>query len=167
MKSFRLAIFTAMAATASASIAFAAPATVTTNVNVRSGPSQQTAVLDVLQAGTRVDAQCNSNGWCRVNYGRTSGWVSAAYVSLGGVSMNPKPQPQPQPQPVPLPQPVPGNPGGGWFPAIPARAPAMVVAGTPAMAAAGIRQWQWRLESRLAAAAAPATPAAASSASGL
>ena len=118
MKSFRLAIFTAMAALASVSAALAAPATVTTNVNVRSGPSQQTAVVDVLQAGTRVDAQCDSSGWCQVNYGRVSGWVSAAYVSLGGVSMNPKP---PQPQPVPVP--VPGNPGGGWFPGNPGPGP--------------------------------------------
>lgn len=140
MKSFRLAIFTAIAVVTATSAAFAAPATVTTNVNVRSGPSQQTAVLDVLQAGTQVDAQCDNSGWCRVNYGRISGWVSAAYISTGGVSMNPKPpRPQPEPQPVPLPQPVPGNPwpgnpgnpwpgnpgpwpgnpGGGWNPGNP------------------------------------------------
>lgn len=114
MKSVRLAIFTAMAVIASAAAAFAAPATVTTNVNVRSGPSQQTSVLDVLQAGTQVDAQCNNGGWCQVNYGRISGWVSAAYITFGG-SMNPQPLPQPQP--------VPGNPGGGWFPGNPGPGP--------------------------------------------
>ncbi|KFC66954.1 SH3 type 3 domain protein [Devosia sp. LC5] len=113
MKSFRLAIFTAMAALASVGAALAAPATVTTNVNVRSGPSQQTAVLDVLQAGTRIDAQCDSSGWCRVSYGRASGWVSAAYVAIGGPAIQP---PRPQPQPVP------GN-GGGWFPGNPGPGP--------------------------------------------
>lgn len=142
MKSFRLAIFATIVALASATAALAAPAVVTTNVNVRSGPGQQNGVVDVLQAGTRVDAQCNNGGWCQVNYGRTSGWVSAAYVAFDGQATQPRdpratgPKPVPQPQPVPLPQPVPsnpgfpgnpgwpfpgnpGNPGGGWFPGNP------------------------------------------------
>ncbi|MFK4812671.1 SH3 domain-containing protein [Devosia sp. ZW T5_3] len=111
MKSFRLAIFTAMAALASVSAALAAPATVTTNVNVRSGPNAK-GVIDVLRAGTRIDAQCDGSGWCQVSYGSVSGWVSGDYVVFDGQTQPPRPQPQP------VPVPVPGN-GGGWFPGNP------------------------------------------------
>ena len=107
--------------------AYAAPGTITTNVNVRSGPGTNYAVVDVARAGQQVDVQQCQSSWCYITKPGPDGWVSASYLSAGGRPVNPsnpgisfgftiggpnggqisigignQPQPQPQP-PVVLP----------------------------------------------------------------
>lgn len=67
----------------------AAPGTVTTNVNVRSGPGTNYAVVDVVRAGTRVDVQRCQGSWCYVSKAGPDGWVSASYLTAGGRPVNP------------------------------------------------------------------------------
>ena len=67
----------------------AAPGTVTTNVNVRSGPGTNYAVVDVVRAGTRVDVQRCQGSWCYIAKAGPDGWVSASYLTAGGRPVNP------------------------------------------------------------------------------
>jgi len=64
-------------------VALAAPATATTTVNVRNAPGNG-AVIGVLSAGERVDADRCSGGWCFVSWRGPNGWVSANYLRIGG-----------------------------------------------------------------------------------
>lgn len=63
-------------------------AVASSNVNVRRGPGTNYAVVDVLLRGTNVHINnCNNAGWCWVNHGGPSGWVSENFlqrVSGGG-----------------------------------------------------------------------------------
>ncbi|WP_099865397.1 SH3 domain-containing protein [Pararhizobium haloflavum] len=80
--------FAAAAALAAAlfapSIASAATGYVTTNLNVRAGPSTQYPAVTVFPVGSRVDViGCTSGpGWCDVQAGGVRGWVSASYLDL-------------------------------------------------------------------------------------
>lgn len=67
----------------------AAPGTVTTNVNVRSGPGTNYAVVDVVRAGTQVDVQRCQGSWCYIAKAGPDGWVSASYLTAGGRPVNP------------------------------------------------------------------------------
>lgn len=86
-----LATGAAIAATAAVvfvpSAALAAPATATTAVNVRDTPNG--AIVDRLRSGEQVDVrECRSNNWCFVTRSnRSSGWVSAQYLT--GITVNP------------------------------------------------------------------------------
>ena len=89
-----LRIVGALALTLAAVVVFlpaaqAAPGTVTTNVNVRSGPGTNYAVVDVVRAGTRVDVQRCQGSWCYVSKSGPDGWVSASYLTAGGRPVNP------------------------------------------------------------------------------
>jgi uncharacterized protein YraI len=64
--------------------AYAAPGVVTSNVNVRSGPGTNYAVVDVAQRGQQVDVQQCQGSWCYVAKPGPDGWVSASYLSAGG-----------------------------------------------------------------------------------
>lgn len=60
-----------------------------TALNLRQGPSTDTAILDVLDNGDLVTVAADSggNGWIKVKSGNDTGWVSAKYVvvqSSGG-----------------------------------------------------------------------------------
>ncbi|MBG1231090.1 SH3 domain-containing protein [Aestuariivirga litoralis] len=70
-----------LAGIAGASTAEARTATPTTNVNVRSGPGTDYAVLGVLPAGSRVFVGTCSGSWCSVKLGGLSGWASASYLA--------------------------------------------------------------------------------------
>ncbi len=80
--------FVAAAALAAAvlapGIAAAATGYVTTNLNVRAGPSTQYPAVSVFPAGAAVDViGCTSGpGWCDVQAGGVRGWVSASYLDL-------------------------------------------------------------------------------------
>lgn len=69
--------------------AYAAPGTVTGNVNVRSGPGTNYAVVDVARRGQQVDVQQCQGSWCYVTKPGPDGWVSASYLSASGQPVNP------------------------------------------------------------------------------
>jgi uncharacterized protein YraI len=64
--------------------AYAAPGTVTSNVNVRSGPGTNYAVVDTARRGTQVDVQQCQGSWCYISKPGPDGWVSASYLTAGG-----------------------------------------------------------------------------------
>jgi uncharacterized protein YraI len=63
--------------------AMAASALVTTDLNVRTGPSTGYPPVGVLPNGAIVDVVGCTSGysWCRVNYGGLDGWASSAYLA--------------------------------------------------------------------------------------
>ncbi|HEV7345871.1 MAG TPA: SH3 domain-containing protein [Devosia sp.] len=69
--------------------AYAAPGTVTGNVNVRSGPGTNYAVVDTARRGTQVDVQQCQGSWCYISKSGPDGWVSANFLSAGGSPVNP------------------------------------------------------------------------------
>ncbi|GGA96532.1 hypothetical protein GCM10011491_26100 [Brucella endophytica] len=62
----------------------AATALVTTDLNVRTGPSSGYPALGALPNGAVVNvAGCTAGyGWCQVNYGGLSGWASSRYLAM-------------------------------------------------------------------------------------
>ncbi|MHA6690029.1 SH3 domain-containing protein [Devosia sp. A449] len=84
-----LNIATGVAVAATAAVvflpaAYAAPGTITSNVNVRSGPGTNYAVVDTVQRGTTVDVQQCQGSWCFIAKPGPDGWVSASYLNAGG-----------------------------------------------------------------------------------
>lgn len=59
-------------------------AVATSNVNVRRGPGTSYAVVDVLRSGQSVRISNCTGGWCWVNHGGPSGWVSQNFLSRTG-----------------------------------------------------------------------------------
>lgn len=70
--------------------AYAAPGTVTGNVNVRSGPGTNYAVVDTVTRGSQVDVQQCQGSWCYIAKPGPDGWVSSTYLSAGGRPVNPQ-----------------------------------------------------------------------------
>ena len=70
--------------------AYAAPGTVTSNVNVRSGPGTNYAVVDTVRRGTNVDVQQCQGSWCYIVKSGPDGWVSSSYLTAGGAPVNPQ-----------------------------------------------------------------------------
>src|SRR5690606_10100826 len=67
----------------------AAPGTITSNVNVRSGPGTNYAVVDTARRGQQVDVQRCDGSWCYISKPGPDGWVSATYLNAGGRTVNP------------------------------------------------------------------------------
>jgi uncharacterized protein YraI len=68
---------------------------VTTDVNLRSGPSAGHDRVGSLEAGARANITgVTKNGWTQVVTDGRAGWVRSTYLSKS----KPKPQPQPQPK---------------------------------------------------------------------
>tara|TARA_R110002020_G_scaffold14062_4_gene49950 strand:+ start:237 stop:716 length:480 start_codon:yes stop_codon:yes gene_type:complete len=63
-----------------AGAAMAAQAVVTSNVNVRSGPSTSYSQVDVLRRNQVVEVTGCRGGWCYVEKRGPDGWVSANYL---------------------------------------------------------------------------------------
>ena len=89
-----LNIATGVAVAATALVVFlpaanAAPGTVTSNVNVRSGPGTNYAVVATARRGERVDVQQCQGSWCYVEKSGPDGWVSSTYLSTSGGSASP------------------------------------------------------------------------------
>ena len=71
--------------------AYAAPGTITSNVNVRSGPGTNYAVVDTVRRGTQVDVQQCQGSWCYIAKPGPDGWVSSTYLTAaGGAPVNPQ-----------------------------------------------------------------------------
>ncbi|MDQ4100243.1 MAG: SH3 domain-containing protein [Chloroflexota bacterium] len=67
--------------------ALAATGTTTANLNMRSGPSTNYAVILVIPRGASVTIDGDPrSGFYPVSYGGRSGYASASYISLGGTS---------------------------------------------------------------------------------
>jgi len=80
-------------------------AIVTSDLNLRSGPSTADAVILVMPAGSTVALTGqSSNGFSGVVYNGTTGWAFAQYLTSGGT-----PAPTPSPSPSPAPGPVTGT----------------------------------------------------------
>lgn len=60
------------------------PATVTTDLNLRAGPSKQYPVVTVVPQSSAVMIYgCNANvSWCDIAYGRYRGWAAAGYIRV-------------------------------------------------------------------------------------
>lgn len=89
-----LNLATGIAVAAAAVVVFlpaaqAAPGTATNNVNVRSGPGTNYAVVDTLRRGEQVDVQRCQGSWCYVVKPGPDGWVSASYLAASGRPVNP------------------------------------------------------------------------------
>ncbi len=89
-----LNLATGVAVAAAAVVVFlpaanAAPGTITGNVNVRSGPGTNFAVVDVARTGQTVDVQRCQGSWCYVVKPGPDGWVSSTYLTAGGRPVNP------------------------------------------------------------------------------
>lgn len=87
--------------------------TTTANLNMRSGPGTQFAVITQVPRGTWVHAFGCTNpvAWCQLVFNGRQGWVSATYLSPRPTVTAQVPQPiPPPPSPPPFPQPtVPGG----------------------------------------------------------
>ena len=53
-----------------------------TSLNVRVGPGTSYDVLETLANGTVVTITGNSDGWYRIQYNGTDGWISGQYVEI-------------------------------------------------------------------------------------
>jgi uncharacterized protein YraI len=60
-------------------------ATATADLNIRSGPGPQFAVVGVItaQSPVEVDGCIEGKTWCQVNHNGTSGWSYAGYLATG------------------------------------------------------------------------------------
>jgi uncharacterized protein YraI len=68
----------------STGFAAAAPAVVQNDLNLRSGPGIDFAVIAAMPAGTMVNVIGCEAGWCRVALGDTVGFASRGFLGLGG-----------------------------------------------------------------------------------
>ncbi len=75
---------TFVAALAVPTTAFAAAAFTTGAVNMRTGPSTRYHRILTIPAGARIHVR-DCGGWCSVRYHGRNGYVSARYVTYGGV----------------------------------------------------------------------------------
>jgi len=67
----------------SAGVAAAGPAVSETNLNMRSGPGTDHAVVDVIPAGATVEVLDCAGTWCRVAYAGATGYASRSYLAMG------------------------------------------------------------------------------------
>src|SRR5436305_15303170 len=68
----------------SAGAAVAAPATVQTDLNVRSGPGTQFAVVGTVQGGETVDVAGCTGRWCQISFSGGTGYANQSYLAMAG-----------------------------------------------------------------------------------
>ena len=69
--------------------ALAVPATARTDLNVRSGPGPQYAIVGSVQDGESVDVGRCTGSWCHVSFSGGSGFASRRYLMVGGEAPGP------------------------------------------------------------------------------
>lgn len=84
--------------------AAAQPATVTSDLNLRTGPGTNFAVILSMPRGSRVDILDCRGTWCQVDFRGRVGWASANFLATGQ-AVRPEP---PRAVPIPVPIPIPG-----------------------------------------------------------
>jgi len=67
----------------SAGSVFADPAVISSRLNLRSGPGAAFGIVAAMPAGSRIDVQSCGEEWCRVSFGRRSGFANRALISTG------------------------------------------------------------------------------------
>ena len=69
---------------------FSVPCKVSTSagLNIRSGPGTGYSKITAMPNGASCTAIDLSNGWYKVQYGSTTGWASADYLTFGGSGSN-------------------------------------------------------------------------------
>lgn len=77
----------------------------TANLNMRNGGSTGYRILMTIPKGKAVKVLSTSNGWSRVDYNGTIGYVSHKYLSAVGNASPVAPVPTPTPTPIPTPSP--------------------------------------------------------------
>ena len=89
----RLLVLSAIMACAMAVSAFAAETGVITGdvVNVRKGPGTGYDRVEMLARGKQVTILGEENGWYKISWGNSTGYVSAAYVALNGAAQSKEP----------------------------------------------------------------------------
>jgi uncharacterized protein YraI len=60
------------------------PALVTTDVNLRMGPTTNSPSLGIIPGGSNVQAGPCGGGWCQAYMGGRSGFISQIYLDFGG-----------------------------------------------------------------------------------
>lgn len=73
----------------SAGAAMAAPATAETDLNVRSGPGPEYAVVGTIPGGATVDVGGCTGSWCQVSFSGGEGFASRSYLAMGGAVVGP------------------------------------------------------------------------------
>lgn len=63
--------------------------TVTVNLNMRTGPSTSYGVVTTIPTGAVVEVFEHSNGWDKIAYNGTTGWVAALYLTTGSLPAAP------------------------------------------------------------------------------
>jgi uncharacterized protein YraI len=61
------------------------PALITTDVNLRMGPTTNSPSLGIIPGGSNVQAGPCGGGWCQAYIGGRSGFVSQIYLDFGGL----------------------------------------------------------------------------------
>ena len=85
----------------SAGPAAAEPAVVLSKLNLRSGPGAAFAIMAVLPRGTKLVVQKCTESWCRVSFGRQTGYTSRTLLKLGSESFAAAPHVAPaEPKPA-------------------------------------------------------------------
>jgi uncharacterized protein YraI len=60
------------------------PALITTDVNLRMGPTTNSPSLGIIPGGSNVQAGPCGGGWCQAYIGGRSGFISQIYLDFGG-----------------------------------------------------------------------------------
>jgi uncharacterized protein YraI len=81
MKVARLALCAAAFAVLSASYATARTAYAATNVNLRSGAGTNSDVVTKIPAGSKLEVNNCTNGWCEVNFAGKNGFAIETAIS--------------------------------------------------------------------------------------
>jgi uncharacterized protein YraI len=71
----------------SATAAAAVPAVVRSDLNMRSGPGTEYAVVGSLPGGATVDVGSCTGRWCTVAYGGEQGYAARSYLDLGAAAV--------------------------------------------------------------------------------
>jgi hypothetical protein len=71
----------------SATAAAAVPAVVRSDLNMRSGPGTEYAVVGSLPGGATVDVGSCTGRWCVVAYGSEQGYAARSYLDLGAAAV--------------------------------------------------------------------------------
>jgi uncharacterized protein YraI len=81
---FALVVGSLLAVPTGAAMAQAVPALITTDVNLRMGPTTNSPSLGIIPGGSNVQAGPCGGGWCQAYLGGRSGFINQIYLDFGG-----------------------------------------------------------------------------------
>jgi uncharacterized protein YraI len=83
MRSRRVLLASGVGLALSAGAAAAAPAVVRADLNMRSGPGTNYAVVETIPGGAMVEVLGCTGSWCRVTYAGETGYAGRSYLGVG------------------------------------------------------------------------------------